>query len=174
MNQRRICACVLGALLLTGCTAAAAAVHTAAGAAGHTTAGAAGHTTAGAAGHTTAGAAGHTTAGAARHTAGRVTGKFLMEGGPMGPGARQPGERPLPGTVTFTAAGHRPVDVRVGASGKFSAWLAPGRYRVAGRSPDIETVTSSGQDLEQTCSQPLSVTVSARHTTAITVVCSVP
>ena len=150
MNQRRICACVLSALLLTGCTAAGAAVQTAAGAAGHTAAGAAGHAT------------------------GHVTGELVRAGGPMGPGGQQPGEQPLPGTVTFTAAGHRPVDVRVGASGKFSVWLAPGRYRVAGRSPDIETVTSTGKDLEQTCSQPLSVTVRARHTMAIAVVCAVP
>ena len=71
-------------------------------------------------------------------------------------------------------ARHRPVSVGVGTSGKFSAWLAPGRYRVAGRSPDIETVTSSGKTVEQTCSQPLSVTVSARHAATIAVVCIVP
>ena len=142
MNQWRTCAWVLGALVLTGCTAAAAAPYAAAGTAGHAT--------------------------------GHVTGRFLMEGGPMGPGGQQPSERPLPGTVTFTTAGRRPVAVRVGTSGKFSAWLAPGRYRVAGRSPDIETVTGSGKDVEQTCSQPLSVTVSARHTAVIAVVCAVP
>ena len=103
-----------------------------------------------------------------------MTGRLLIEGGPIGPGGQQPGERPIPGTVTFTAAGHRPVSVGVGTSGKFSAWLAPGRYRVAGRSPDIETVTSSGKTVEQTCSQPLSVTVSARHAATIAVVCIVP
>ena len=153
MNQRRICACVLCALLLTGCTAAGAAADTAAGPAGHAT--------------------GHSAAGLARAT-GHVTGELVRAGGPMGPGGQQPGEQPLPGTVTFTAAGHRPVDVRVGTSGKFSVWLDPGRYRVAGRSPDIETVTSTGKNLEQTCSQPLSVTVRARHTMAIAVVCAVP
>ena len=150
MNQWRTWVCVLGALVLTGCTAAAAAPYAAAGTAGHAT--------------------GRVTS----HVTGHVTGRFLMEGGPMGPGGQQPGERPLPGTVTFTTAGRRPVAVRVGTSGKFSAWLAPGRYRVAGRSPDIETVTGSGKDLEQTCSQPLSVTVSARHTAVIAVVCAVP
>ncbi len=145
MNELRTCACVLGALLLTGCTAAGAAEH----------------------------ATGHTLAGSARAT-GHVTGKLLIEGGPIEPGGQQAGGRPIPGTVTFTAAGHRPVAVRVGASGKFSAWLSPGRYQVAGRSPDIITVTDSGKDLEQTCSQPLSVTVSARHAAAIKVVCPVP
>jgi len=147
MNQWRTCAGVLSALLLTGCTAGVAAAST------------------------TASAAVYTAAGAAR---GHVTGKLVRAGGPMGPGGKQPGEQPLPGTVTFAAAGHRPVSVRVGTSGKFSVWLAPGRYRVAGRSPDIETVTSTGQVLEQTCSQPLSVTVRARHATAIAVVCPVP
>jgi hypothetical protein len=149
MNRWRTCACVLGALLLTGCTAAGAAEQ----AAGHAT--------------------GQTPGGRARAT-GHVTGKLLIEGGPIGPGGQQPGERPIPGTVTFTAAGHRPVEVGVRASGTFSAWLPPGRYHVTGRSPDVETVTGSGKDLEQTCSQPSSVTVSARHATAISVICSVP
>ena len=135
MSQLRTCACLLGALLLTGCTAAGAAEH----ASGHTAAGAE---------H----ASGHTAAGPARWV-GHVTGRLLIEGGPIGPGGQQPGERPVPGTVTFTAAGHRPVSVGVGTSGKFSAWLPPGRYRVAGRSPDIETVTTSGKTVEQTCSQ---------------------
>jgi hypothetical protein len=150
MSQWRMCASVLGGLLLTGCTAASAAT--------------------GAAGHVAADAAGHTAADAA----GRVTGKLVMEGGPIGPGGKQPGERPIPGTVTFITAGHRPVNVGVGSSGRFSAWLAPGRYHVAGRSPDIITVTGSGRHVEQTCSQPSSVTVRARHTTTITVVCIVP
>ena len=161
MNQLRTCACVLGALLLTGCTAASAAGYPAAGAAAHTAAGAAGRAT------------GPTLAGTAR-AAGHVTGRLLIEGGPISLGGQQPGERPIPGTVTFTAAGRRPVAVGVGASGKFLVWLKPGRYQVAGRSPDIETVTSSGRYVEQTCSRPLSVTVSARHTAIIAVVCIVP
>jgi hypothetical protein len=142
MNQWRTCACVLGALLMTGCAAAGAAEH--------------------AASHPPARATGH------------VTGKLLIEGGPIGPGGQQSGQRPIRGTVTFTVAGHRPVQVGAGVSGKFSAWLLPGRYHVAGRSPDIETVIDSGKYLEQTCSQPLSVTVSARHAASISVVCSVP
>jgi hypothetical protein len=161
MNQSRTFACVLGALLLTGCPAAGAAGYPAAGAAGYPAAGAARHAT------------GHTAAGAARPT-GHVIGRLLIAGGPMGPGGQQPGERPIPGTVTFTAAGHRPVAVGVGVSGKFSVWLAPGRYQVAGRSPRILTVTSTGKDEERTCSAPLSVTVRARHTTTIAVVCPVP
>jgi hypothetical protein len=146
MNQWRTCACVLGALLLTGCTAAGAAEHAASHATGHPAARATGH----------------------------VTGKLLIEGGAIGPGGQQPGERPIPGTVTFTAAGRWPVAVGVGTSGKFSAALPPGRYQVTGRSPDIITVTDSGKDLVQTCGGPFSVTVSARHTAAVSVVCIVP
>jgi len=103
-----------------------------------------------------------------------VTGRLLIEGGPISPDGQQPGERPIPGTVTFTAAGHRPVAVEVGASGTFSAWLQPGRYHVCGRSPDIITVTDSGKDEVQTCSQPVSITVSARHAAILAVVCIVP
>ena len=102
MSQLRTCACLVVALLLTGCTAAGAAEHL---------------------------ASGHAAGNQAR-AAGHVTGGLLIEGGPIGPGGQQPGERPIPGTVTFAAAGHRPVSVRVGGSGKFSAWLPPGRYRV--------------------------------------------
>ena len=92
----------------------------------------------------------------------------------MSPSGQQPGERPIPGTVTFTAAGHWPVAVKVGASGAFSAWLPRGRYQVTARSPDIITVTDSGQDEVQTCSQPVSVTVSARYAATLAVVCIVP
>jgi len=141
MNQLRTFACLLGALLLTGCTAATAADH----------------------------ATGHST-----RATGEVTGRLLIEGGPISRGGKQPGERPIRGTVTFTASGLRPVSVNAGTSGKFSVWLLPARYRVTGRSPDILTVTKSGKDEELPCSQPLSVNVTARHTVTIAVVCIVP
>jgi hypothetical protein len=104
---------------------------------------------------------------------GLLVGQLVMEGGAIGLGGQQPSERPIPGTVTFTTAGHRPVSVQAGSSGRFSVTLAPGQYQVAGRSPDIETVGSGGQQ-EQTCSQPLSATVTARQTTTIAVTCIVP
>jgi len=95
-----------------------------------------------------------------------------MEGGPLGPGGQQPGERPLPGTVTFTAAGHRPVTVKVGPSGNFSVALAPGRYQVSGRSPDLIEVDGATQR-EAPCTQPASATVTAGRTATVTLACIV-
>jgi hypothetical protein len=111
-----------------------------------------------------------------RPPVGRVTGRLLLEGGPVRPGGRQPGPRPIRGVLTFTIPGHRPVRARAGRTGVFSVRLPPGRYRVSGRSPSVMTlsngaaVTDSGQLLsgtewERPCSFPLSVTVTARHTT---------
>jgi hypothetical protein len=111
---------------------------------------------------------------------GHLTGRFVIEGGPISPDGQQPGERPIPGTVTLTAAGHRPVTIHVGDSGKFSAWLPPGRYQVSGRSPDIEEASSAqagpggSQGVELPCSRPLSVTIAAGHTAAVTLTCIVP
>jgi hypothetical protein len=98
-----------------------------------------------------------------------------MEGGPLGPGGQQPGQRPMPGTVTFTATakGHPRVAVRVGPSGAFSVPLPPGRYQVSGRSPDV-TEVDGGHKRELPCSQPQSATVTAGHTVTIAVVCVVP
>jgi len=142
MNGLRMCTCAVGVFVLAGCASASAAGH----------------------------AASHRPAGPL--ASGRVTGRLLIEGGPIGPGS-QPGERPIPGTVTFTQSGHRPVPVGAGDAGTFSAWLPPGRYRVAGRSPAVETVSGSGKAEELTCSQPLSVSVTAGHGATIAVVCVV-
>ena len=82
-----------------------------------------------------------------------------MEGGPLGPGGKQPGERPMSGTVTFTAAGHQPITVKVGSSGTFSVPLPPGRYQVSGRSADVMEI-DGGHSREAPCSQP---TLGRRH-----------
>jgi hypothetical protein len=103
-----------------------------------------------------------------------VTGRFLIEGGPVRPGGGQPGERPLRGTVTFTAAGGRTVGVPVGRSGAFSVALPPGTYHVSGRSPEIMEVSSGGGQHETVCSQPLTVRVSGQHALKIAVTCIVP
>jgi hypothetical protein len=104
---------------------------------------------------------------------GHVSGRFLMEGGPLGPGGQQPRERAISGRVTFTGAGGHDVTVRVGRSGAFSAQLPAGRYEVSGRSPSLVEV-SDGSGLEPPCSPPLSVTVTAGHTATIAVTCIVP
>jgi hypothetical protein len=103
-----------------------------------------------------------------------VTGRFLMEGGPVRPGGDQPGERPLRGTVTFAAAGERTVSVPVGRAGTFSVALAAGTYHVSGRSPQIMEVSGGGTQHETACSQPLTVHVTGQRTLKITVTCIVP
>jgi hypothetical protein len=103
-----------------------------------------------------------------------VTGRFLMEGGPVRPGGDQPGERPLRGTVTFTAVGERTVSVPVGRAGTFSVALAAGTYHVSGRSPEIMEVSSGGAQHETVCSQPLTVHLTGQHTLKIAVTCIVP
>jgi len=103
-----------------------------------------------------------------------VTGRFLIEGGPLRPGGGQPGERPLRGTVTFTAIGERTVSIPVGRSGAFSVALAPGTYRVSGRSPEIMEVSSGGAQHETVCSQPLTVHVTGQRSFKIAVTCIVP
>jgi len=118
-------------------------------------------------------AAGCASAGEPAHAApGHLAGKLVMEGGPMQPGGQQPGERPMSGTVTFTAAGHRAVTVTVGSSGEFSVPLPPGRYQVSGRSPDIMEV-NGGHSRELPCSHPASVVVTAGSTATITLACIV-
>jgi len=81
---------------------------------------------------------------------GQVTGRLMSEDG------RGPGQRPMPGTVAFTAAGQR-VTVLAGNSGSFSVQLPPGRYQVSGP-----------------CSQSFPVTVTAHRTTHVNVTCIVP
>ena len=120
-----------------------------------------------------------------RPAAGRVTGRLLLEGGPIRPGGRQPGPRPIRGVLTFTTAGHRPVRARAGRTGVFFVRLPPGRYRVSARSPMVLTVSNgaavtdsgqllAGREWQRPCSFPLSVTVTARHTTRAAVICPVP
>ena len=116
---------------------------------------------------------------------GTVTGRFLLEGGPIGPDGQQPRNRPIAGSVRFKARTGRATEVRVGKSGTFSISLPPGRYHVSGRSPSVIQVSNgadigadgqmiSGTKHELPCSQPLSVTVTAGRTAKIAVTCIVP
>jgi hypothetical protein len=106
-------------------------------------------------------------------SSGSVTGKLLIEGGPTSAAGHQPGERPIPGTVQFTASGRRPVTARADSSGTFSVTLPAGTYDVSGSSPRIVEVIN-GTKREVPCSQPLSVAVTSQHTTTITLTCIVP
>lgn len=104
---------------------------------------------------------------------GTVAGRLMIEGGPGVPGGRQPGQRPIPGTVQFADRGHRLILVQVGSSGDFSVRLPAGSYAVSGRSPRVIEV-SNGARREITCSQTLSVTVTLRHTSRVALTCIVP
>lgn len=131
---------------------------------------------------------GGSTAGAARsHTAdGRVTGRFVREGGPMRPGGRPPAVVPLAGTITFRAtSGDWLRHVRVGKSGRFSVALPPGIFTVSGRSPAIAEVSSGstvgpggqvtgGTRSDPPCPSRLTVRVTAGRTTVVRVACPVP
>jgi hypothetical protein len=106
--------------------------------------------------------------------AGHLAGRLVMEGGPMQPGGKQPRERPMSGTVTFTTAGHEPVSATVGSSGTFSVPLPPGRYHVSARTSAVVTVDDDGHSHEDSCASPAFATVTAGHTVTVTLTCIVP
>lgn len=140
------------------------------------------------------GATGSAATGSAAHRAhlqsdvagrGTVTGKLVMEGGPVDPRTPRPRIRPIPGTVRFTRGGRRVASVHVGRSGKFTLALAPGTYAAVGRSPDVLQVSNgaavganghvvSGTARQVACSQPARVVVTPRHTVAVVIACIVP
>ena len=67
----------------------------------------------------------------------------------------------------------RSATARAGSSGTFSVRLPAGTYDVLGRSPHVIEV-SDGVLRPAPCSQQVSVTVTPRHTTRITLICIVP
>lgn len=103
---------------------------------------------------------------------GMVTGTLALEGGPMRPGAQQPGKRPIPGTIQFARSDHRLITTRAGHSGTFSIRLQAGTYHVSGRSPRV--IFGNGAGHESACSLPVKVTVVPGHTMHISLVCIVP
>jgi hypothetical protein len=103
---------------------------------------------------------------------GAVTGRLVLEGGPLGPRGRQPGTRAIPGTVKFTGV-HQPVTVRTNSAGVFSVQLPAGRYQVTDRSPRLLEIGANGTS-RQEWSAPVAVTVTAHHTTTITLTSIVP
>lgn len=116
---------------------------------------------------------------------GLVQGKFIREGGPLGPGGQQPAVLRLSGTVAFNGGPGDVVRLHVGKSGAFSLRLPAGTYAVTGRTPSIMEVSNGavvnakgqvvkGHGTETVCSVPLSVTVTPQHTSKITLTCVVP
>jgi hypothetical protein len=93
----------------------------------------------------------------------RIIGKLEREGGPLGPGGKQPPVVPLSGTVMFSRRGHRTVRVHAGKSGRFSLLLAPGRYTVSGRVEGLPVCRLAG-----------GLKVTADRTRHIVVACIVP
>ena len=100
---------------------------------------------------------------------GAVTGRYLMEGGPIDPNGNIAPPRPIDGQVTFTAGG-RTANAAAGPNGDFSIRLDPGLYTVTARTPDVRGPGQSASD----CYLPQTVTVRAGATASITVYCAVP
>jgi len=104
---------------------------------------------------------------------GTVTGRLIVDGGPIGPHGRQPGTHAIPGTIKFTGSEDQVVTIRTGRTGVFSGQLPAGRYSVSYRSPHLLAAGSRGP-FHQTWAQPVSVAVTADHTTKITLTAYVP
>jgi hypothetical protein len=104
---------------------------------------------------------------------GTVTGRLVLEGGPLGAIGQQPGTRPVPGTVQFIGVHHQRILVRLNSSGRFTVQLPAGRYWVSDRSPRVLQVGPGGAG-RQTWSRPALVTVTPHHTTKITLAIIVP
>jgi hypothetical protein len=116
-------------------------------------------------------------AGCASGSFGTVAGTFAAEAGPISPsGQAAVGPWPVSGVIRFTDASGHTVDVTVGASGKFSARLAPGIYSVTGLTSEF-----GGAEPHSGVSQPpcemqnmASTRVRAGQTDRITLICSGP
>ena len=126
---------------------------------------------------TGAGRAHHGGVAQLRPAHGTVKGRFVREGGPLGPGGQQPATRPISGVVQFIGPSGQVRRVKVGRSGAFTVTLVPGKYRVRGRSPAVVEVSSAGtggKTTERPCTIPKTVTVTDQRTIGITLACVVP
>jgi hypothetical protein len=103
-----------------------------------------------------------------------VQGTFEMVGGPVRPGQNSTPVRPLSGVVTFLDSSGNPLNVTVGASGKFSLNLVAGTYTVTGRTKNIEQQNPDGSVTDRPCSAPVTLKVRPGATTHVTLVCAVP
>jgi hypothetical protein len=100
---------------------------------------------------------------------GTVTGRYLMEGGPINLAGHTANPWPIDGQVIFTASG-RTASAAAGQNGDFSVHLAPGIYTVTARTPHV-----IGPDQpDSSCYLPQTVTVQAGAAATVTVYCAVP
>jgi hypothetical protein len=106
-------------------------------------------------------------------TPGTVTGRLMIDGGPIGPHGQQPRPHPILGTIKFTGGQDQVITIRTSRTGVFSGQLPAGRYSVSYRSPHFLAAGRDGTS-HQTWSQPVSVTVTAGHTTKVTLTAYVP
>jgi hypothetical protein len=108
--------------------------------------------------------------GAVTVAEGEVTGRYLMEGGPINAvTGRTANPWPIDGQVIFSAAGHT-ASTAAGHDGEFSIRLAPGTYAVTARTPYLSGPGPS----DSSCYLPQTVTVQAGAGATITVYCAVP
>ncbi len=107
---------------------------------------------------------------------GTVSGRLVMEGGPLVPGGQQPLTRPMSGFVQFIGPGGQVVQVvKVGRSGSFTTTLVPGIYRVRGGSPAIVEVSSRGsKGTVRPCTVPKTLIVKDQGSVRVTLACVVP
>jgi hypothetical protein len=100
---------------------------------------------------------------------GAVTGRYLMEGGPINQTGHTAAPWPIAGQVSFSAGG-RTASAAAGQNGDFSIRLAPGTYTVTARTPHLSGPGPS----DSGCYLPQTVTVQAGSAATITVYCAVP
>jgi hypothetical protein len=105
-----------------------------------------------------------------RATTGVVTGRYLMEGGPISPQTHQTADPwPIPGRVTFSGP-RASLTVKVSSDGSLSLRLPAGVYAVSAETGWLDMSPAA----ESPCYLPQTVTVQAAGATSVTVYCPVP
>jgi hypothetical protein len=108
---------------------------------------------------------------------GTVAGTFQAEAGPISQsGKAAVGPWPISGVVRFTDASGHTGDITVGASGRFSARLAPGTYKVTGVTSEFGSVEPNSGLSQPPCEMQnmASTRVRAGQTDRITLICVGP
>jgi hypothetical protein len=100
---------------------------------------------------------------------GTVTGRYLMEGGPINLAGHTANPWPIDGQVIFHIGG-RTTSAAASQNGEFSIQLAPGIYTVTARTPHV----IGPSQLDSSCYLPQTVTVHPGAAASITVYCAVP